>query len=54
MQTHHTRHIGLEDTTNTNQANQSKRSVYIQYTISAELSLIEHNHSNELVFAYFE
>ena len=32
-QIHHIRHKSLKDTNNINQANQSKISVYIQYTI---------------------
>ena len=48
------KHISLKGIINKNQANQSKISVYIQYTISPKFSLIEHNHSNELAFACFE
>ena len=48
------KHKSLKSINNKNQANQSKISVYIQYTISPKFSLIEHNHSKKLAFASFE
>ena len=53
-QIHRIRHTSLKETNNIDQTNQFRISVYIQYNISPETSLIEHLHSNELASAYFE